>query len=155
MVCEDENSGLSEKNFTLACYWPGRSGVRSNRPPLAWQARLAAGRFCGFDDITSVVSVDCKQGKRREQTMTQNTQKRIEQITALINAGNEYAGVGSRVVCWPCSYGEIGQMFSLANAPLKPKPVRFDNTTGRQAVLFAGLDCFPGQRDLFATDGEG
>lgn len=40
----------------------------------------------------------------------------------------------------------------------KPKPVRkrgdFPSAKASQRPLFAGLDCLPGQGDLFATDGE-
>jgi hypothetical protein len=45
--------------------------------------------------------------------------------------------------------------YTLANPPPRlpewrgPQP---ENT--RQAMLFAGLDCLPGQRSLFETDGE-
>lgn len=46
------------------------------------------------------------------------------------------------------------QEFTLANDPPKPKPVRFENSEGRQRMLLAGLDCLPGQSDLFRTDGE-
>ena len=44
--------------------------------------------------------------------------------------------------------------FTLANAPPKRKPAEFAKEPIRQTVLFAGLDALPGQRDLFATDGE-
>jgi hypothetical protein len=46
------------------------------------------------------------------------------------------------------------QEFTLANDSSKPKPARFENSEGRQRVLLAGLDCLPGQGDLFQTDGE-
>lgn len=36
----------------------------------------------------------------------------------------------------------------------RPAPARFENSEGRQSVLFAGLDCLAGQNDLFATDGQ-
>jgi len=45
--------------------------------------------------------------------------------------------------------------FVLSNAPPKPKPWRGgepENT--RQTVLLGGMDCQPGQQDLFQTDGE-
>jgi len=45
--------------------------------------------------------------------------------------------------------------FQLRNDPPAVKRERFDNNNrSQQAVLFAGLDCLPGQEDLFATDGE-
>ena len=37
----------------------------------------------------------------------------------------------------------------------RPKPWKPEAPTpGRQRVLFAGLDCLAGQRDLFDTDGQ-
>lgn len=47
------------------------------------------------------------------------------------------------------------ERFTLANDAPRPKPLRFENNSGRQMVLLTGLDCVPGQRDLFQTDGEG
>jgi len=44
--------------------------------------------------------------------------------------------------------------FTLRNEAPRPKPQRFENQGGRQMVLLAGLDCLPGQWDLFQTDGE-
>jgi hypothetical protein len=44
--------------------------------------------------------------------------------------------------------------FTLTNDELRRKPLEFSNDPTRQRVLFAGLDCLPGQQDLFATDGE-
>lgn len=45
--------------------------------------------------------------------------------------------------------------FTLTNAPAKPKPWKCPKPEPmRQTVLFAGLDCLPGQEDLFATDGQ-
>lgn len=46
------------------------------------------------------------------------------------------------------------ESFTLQNpapkpAPWKPQPAE----RKRQTVLFAGMDCLPGQNDLFATDG--
>ena len=46
-------------------------------------------------------------------------------------------------------YGE----FILANDKPRPKPAKWQNSDARQRVLFAGLDCLPGQQDLFPTDG--
>ena len=44
--------------------------------------------------------------------------------------------------------------FALTNEPPCPKPARFEsNGKTRQKRLFAGLDCLPGQLDLFPTDG--
>lgn len=37
--------------------------------------------------------------------------------------------------------------------PPRPKPAEFNTNAGRQKVLFSGLDCLPGQMDLFLTDG--
>jgi hypothetical protein len=45
--------------------------------------------------------------------------------------------------------------FVLGNAPPKPKPWRGgkpENT--RQTVLLTGMDCRPGQQNLFETDGD-
>jgi len=44
-------------------------------------------------------------------------------------------------------------MFELTNDKPRPKPMTFDAKEGKQKVLFSGLDCLPGQMDLFATDG--
>jgi hypothetical protein len=38
------------------------------------------------------------------------------------------------------------------NAAMGPMPFE-DNDHCRQGVLFSGLDCLPGQQDLFPTDG--
>ena len=46
------------------------------------------------------------------------------------------------------------ELFALANEAPRPKPARFENSEGRQRMLLAGLDCLPGQGDLFHTDGE-
>jgi len=44
--------------------------------------------------------------------------------------------------------------FTLSNKPAHPTPARFkSNDKTRQKVLFCGLDCLPGQLDLFLTDG--
>ena len=44
--------------------------------------------------------------------------------------------------------------FALSNEPLRQTPRRIEsNPKTRQQVLFAGLDCLPGQLDLFPTDG--
>lgn len=45
--------------------------------------------------------------------------------------------------------------FQLVNDKRKPEPQKFDvSDRTRQKLLFAGLDCLPGQLDLFQTDGE-
>lgn len=44
--------------------------------------------------------------------------------------------------------------FQLTNAPPKPQPWRGENRKATQRTLLAGLDCLPGQADLFGTDGE-
>jgi hypothetical protein len=44
--------------------------------------------------------------------------------------------------------------FKLANAPAPHRPARFATDEYRQRSLLAGLDCLPGQGDLFDTDGE-
>ena len=47
------------------------------------------------------------------------------------------------------------ETFTLSNPPPKPIPWRGpkpENT--RQTMLLSGLDCLPGQGDLFETDGE-
>jgi hypothetical protein len=45
--------------------------------------------------------------------------------------------------------------FALHNSPATKKPWRGKEPEDtRQALLLAGLDCLPGQQDLFATDGQ-
>lgn len=45
--------------------------------------------------------------------------------------------------------------FSLANDAPVLKPAEFANSDRRrQGVLLSGLDCLPGQRDLFPIDGD-
>jgi DNA-directed RNA polymerase subunit RPC12/RpoP len=39
--------------------------------------------------------------------------------------------------------------FTLQNATPKPKPATFDNAKATQRTLIDGLDCLPGQQDLF------
>jgi hypothetical protein len=47
------------------------------------------------------------------------------------------------------------QSFSLVNDTPRPRPLfAAPATKAAQRVLFAGLDCLPGQLDLFQTDGE-
>ena len=48
---------------------------------------------------------------------------------------------------------EVIARSSPKRAP-RPKPARFENSEERQRMLLAGLDCLPGQGDLFQTDGE-
>lgn len=43
--------------------------------------------------------------------------------------------------------------FVLTNEPARRSPIRFENDERRQKPLFAGLDCLPGQDDLFSTEG--
>jgi hypothetical protein len=43
--------------------------------------------------------------------------------------------------------------FRLVNPRPRVRP-SIENNTARQRTLLAGLDCLPGQGDLFATDGE-
>lgn len=46
--------------------------------------------------------------------------------------------------------------FRLVNDPPPHQPARIEPAErARQRPLFAGLHCLAGQRDLFATDGEG
>ncbi len=48
-----------------------------------------------------------------------------------------------------------GEEFALTNPAPKPKPWRGDEPDNtRQTKLLSGLDCLPGQQDLFAADGE-
>ena len=49
---------------------------------------------------------------------------------------------------------EVQERFELRNDPPRRKPAEFENGEGRQQMLLAGLDCLPGQSDLFRTDGE-
>ena len=49
-----------------------------------------------------------------------------------------------------------GEPFALARPKTKPpapRPIPFESSANRQRVLFCGLDCLSGQRDLFPTDG--
>ena len=49
-----------------------------------------------------------------------------------------------------------GGEFALSNPAPKPKLWRGDESENtRQTVLLSGLDCLPGQQDLFAADGDG
>jgi hypothetical protein len=43
--------------------------------------------------------------------------------------------------------------FALRNDPPAATKATFENNPCRQRVLLAGLDCLPGQQDLFPTDG--
>ncbi|HEV3023260.1 MAG TPA: hypothetical protein VGX76_12370 [Pirellulales bacterium] len=43
--------------------------------------------------------------------------------------------------------------FTLANVAPKTKPRPVENVAASQRVLFAGMDCLSGQKDLFETDG--
>lgn len=43
--------------------------------------------------------------------------------------------------------------FTLANDAAKPRAARPENMPTRQRTLLSGLDCLPGQGDLFAVDG--
>jgi hypothetical protein len=49
-----------------------------------------------------------------------------------------------------------GGEFVLSNPAPKPKPWQGgESENTRQTVLLSGLDCLPGQQDLFAADGDG
>lgn len=41
--------------------------------------------------------------------------------------------------------------FVLTNEPPRSK-LRIDNDDRRQTVMFSGMDCLPGQEDLFTTE---
>jgi len=41
--------------------------------------------------------------------------------------------------------------FALTNEPTRPK-LRIENDDRRQTVMFSGMDCLPGQEDLFTTE---
>jgi len=43
--------------------------------------------------------------------------------------------------------------FTLTNKPVHVRAT-FDNVSGQQRRMFMGMDCLPGQMDLFETDGE-
>lgn len=43
--------------------------------------------------------------------------------------------------------------FTLSRIPVRDKPERQPDPPQRQRALFSGLDCLPGQLDLFETDG--
>lgn len=45
------------------------------------------------------------------------------------------------------------ESFRLTNPPPKRQRLDVPNTTGVQKVLFSGLQCFAGQKDLFVVDG--
>ena len=49
-----------------------------------------------------------------------------------------------------------GESFTLDTnyRPKRQKVKGENNPNNRQAVLFAGMNCLPGQTDLFATDGK-
>jgi len=48
----------------------------------------------------------------------------------------------------------VNREFTLSNEPAHPTPTRFEsNGKTRQKVLLCGLNCLPGQLDLFPTDG--
>ena len=48
----------------------------------------------------------------------------------------------------------MNQTFTLSNNPPPTKPHRFESCDRtRQKLLFSGLNCLPGQMDLFDTDG--
>lgn len=69
---------------------------------------------------------------------------------------NLLAHYSAEIVAGPTPEDEADEeRFALHNdkarpAPWKPEPPE----RKRQRVLLAGLDCLPGQRDLFGTDGE-
>jgi hypothetical protein len=49
----------------------------------------------------------------------------------------------------------VDEGYTLANpSPGLPEPRGPQPENLRQAVLFFGMDCLPGQRNLFETDGE-
>jgi hypothetical protein len=43
--------------------------------------------------------------------------------------------------------------FALQRPHPKPRVTQFVSHGGTQKVLFSGMDCLPGQQDLFPTDG--
>ncbi len=53
-----------------------------------------------------------------------------------------------------CIIHEPEEPFTLSREPVKAKgPVSdFESNSGKQGVLFSGLDCLPGQKDLFETE---
>jgi hypothetical protein len=57
-------------------------------------------------------------------------------------------------VCFSALERQQAAEFTLANTPAPHRPMQFANDECRQRSLLAGLDCLPGQGDLFATDGE-
>jgi hypothetical protein len=48
----------------------------------------------------------------------------------------------------------MNEEFTLTNVKPKPKPPAIEQAKERQNVLFSGLNCLPGQQDLFETDGK-
>ena len=45
------------------------------------------------------------------------------------------------------------EVYRLQNNQRKAAPARFESQGSTQKVLFSGMDCLPGQQDLFPTDG--
>ena len=45
------------------------------------------------------------------------------------------------------------ESFALQRPQPKPRVTQFVSHGGTQKVLFSGMDCLPGQQDLFPTDG--
>lgn len=71
------------------------------------------------------------------------------------------SGVNNGCICGPCTAKADaavktwlnGGEFALRNdPPAPPKGPPIFGITGQQKVLFTGLDCLPGQLDLFSTD---
>lgn len=48
----------------------------------------------------------------------------------------------------------MNEPFKLTNDPPKYPKKDYGSNNDRQTVLFAGMDCEPGQKDLFPTDGK-
>jgi len=49
----------------------------------------------------------------------------------------------------------MNEKFTLRNDPPEPKRAPIESSgKRRQRMLFSGLDCLPGQMDLFPTDGQ-
>lgn len=48
----------------------------------------------------------------------------------------------------------MSEEFKLENPKPKPPKDRFENDTRTQTVLFSGMDCLPGQQDLYQEEQE-
>jgi hypothetical protein len=89
---------------------------------------------CHFDPLLAMSYHDLSQEARRLRRANRRLRRALRQAATEEAAGDEFA---------------------LSNPAVKPAPWRGrDSENTRQAVLLCGMDCQPGQQDLFRTDGE-